>query len=48
MTAVHDLNETVTRLRAEIDELSAENRRLARQVDALLATVRRYEQETPE
>ena len=47
MTAVHDLNETVARLKAEVDELSTENRRQARQINALLATVRRYEQEHP-
>lgn len=45
MTAVHDLSETVARLRTEVDELSAENRRQAWQINALLAIVRRYEQE---
>lgn len=47
MTAVHDLEETVNRLHGKVDELTTENQRLVRQVDALLATVRRYEQEHP-
>lgn len=47
MSAVHDLEETVTRLHGEVDTLTTENQRLTRQVDALLATIRRYEQEHP-
>lgn len=47
MTAVHDLEEAVARLHGEVDTLTTENLRLTRQVDALLAVVRRYELEHP-